>query len=131
MINKKYLDRAYTIRKDYLKINSDLSDILEDVQKIKENIEKAITKLEGINSSSSNYTSKEDFQGDILNELMEFEEESNRLKDIMNPLNDSMEKLKIDEQDLYNEIAETYTNLKTEDIVKYVQDYIREKGLGN
>lgn len=127
MINKKYLDRAYIIRKDYLKIKEDLSNVSKDVEKIRDNIEEAIEKLENINSNSVEYTSKDKFQGDILNELMGFEEESNRLKDIFEPLNEKMEKCKKEEEELFNEITETYTELSVDDIVGYVQDYLRKK----
>ena len=62
-----------------------------------------------------------------MEKLKEFEEQQKQLEKIYKPINDKMEKLQKEEESLYNNIIENYPNIKQEDIVIQIQDYVKQK----
>jgi len=127
MINRKYLEQAYRIRKEFLSIDKDLLKIHTKLEKIQNNLQKAVDELSKISNNSSEYKTDEAFQTDVLKYLKVFEEETENANKMYIPLNESMENLKEEEANLYNTLRTEYKNMNENDLIKEIQDFIREK----
>lgn len=127
MVNKKYLDQALRIRKDFLKTDNKLFNLKGDLELVYRNINTTLQELIEIRDSSDEYSTSEDFQTDVLKKLAEFEDESKRAESVLKPLNDEMESLKSEEQELYKTLVSEYPNVPEDELIKEVQSYVKSK----
>tara|TARA_R110000772_G_scaffold20466_2_gene56713 strand:+ start:32044 stop:32439 length:396 start_codon:yes stop_codon:yes gene_type:complete len=126
MINKKYLDQALRIRKDFKTTDEELIGLKDELLKVNNDIKSTLDKLVELKDKSEEYTDEETFLSDVKVYLTEFETQANNVNKIYIPLNDSMEKLKLEEEQLFEMLVKEYPHLKVENIVKEVQDYLRD-----
>jgi len=127
MINKKYLEQALRIRKDFLKTDNELLGLKNDLKKINKKIENTLNDLKEIRDKSDQYKTNEEFQSDVMKCLAEFEDHSKYAEKIYQPLNKKMEDLKKEEQDLYKNLVLEYPNIKEDILINEIQDYVRSK----
>lgn len=125
MINKKYLEQALRIRKDFKKTDDSLISIKDELLKINNQLEKTLSDMKSIRDNSSKYTTNESFHSDVMVHLKELERQSNKANEIYKPLNDNMEELRLEEKNLYDTLLKEYPHLDESVIIKEVQDYIK------
>lgn len=126
MINKKYLEQALRIRKDFRTTDQELFSIKEKLVEINTQLEKTLEDLKVIRENTDKYTTNESFQSDVMVHLIEFEKQSDKANEIYKPLNENMESLKLEEQNLYNTLLKEYPHLDESIIINEIQDYVKK-----
>jgi uncharacterized membrane protein len=126
MISELYLKRALSIRKEYLKIRSDINkyemialDLVKSLESRKSDFEKI---LEDLNKKK--FKSPDQAKNKIHEAILKTEEDMNRIDKSVNDLNKRIDLLKEDEINLYKELKRSYSDLSDDDIKKSVGEYI-------
>lgn len=127
MINEKYLNRAYNIRKDYKKTYGELEGLKNEVFLIKKRMEDNLNELKKIRDNTESYDSDKKYKADIMEVLYDLETQTKKADELYSPLNEKMETLKKQEQDLYDEIKEKYPKLSDGYIIEQVNEYFTKK----
>lgn len=134
MIEEKFLIAAINIRKTYLKLTSNLDFYKNRAEKTLEKLEEAYSKIESIENEIKEMKAKKD-HGDtnitnkVLLLLNEIEEEGNKIEKFVEPLNKEIEKLAIEEQELYRLIVEKHPELSEDEIVEEVRNRLIKENL--
>ena len=126
MISELYLKRAFSIRKEYLKIRSDIEryeliakDLLKSLESRKDDFEKILEDLK-----LNKFNSPDSAKNKIHEVVLKTEEDMNRVDKSVNDLNKRIDQLKEDEINLNKELKRPYTDLSDEQIKKCVQEYM-------
>lgn len=125
MISKRLIDQGVKIRLDFLNINNQLEDILTEINKVGIKLKEYTEELEDMNKNMDKYDDINSAKIDIFNKLEDIEMEGSKLVKIYKPVNDKLEELKLQEENLYRIIKETYPNLTDDDIVKEFEPHIK------
>lgn len=128
MIDKIYIDRAVSLRKEYLNLNGNLKNYEDFIIKLKVRIEDTIIELQSLIDTSSEI-SIEDIQKKSVENLMGLEEETQRIQKFVEPINKKMESLQKEEQELYNQIKLKHPDLDNKDIIGYIQQELKKSNL--
>lgn len=126
MISEFYLKKALNIRKEYLSIVSNINlfeNMARDILKIIEG------KLEELNTLQSKINEKrisnvESAKDSLLKIILDLEEESNNIEKSVNDLTSRIDKLKINEKELFADLRKNYQNLTNEEIRNQIHKYI-------
>ncbi len=129
MISEFYLKKALNIRKEYLSIVSNINlfeNMAKDILKIIEG------KLEELNTLQSKINEKrisnvESAKDSLLKIILDLEEESNNIEKSVNDLTSRIDKLKINEKELFADLRKNYQNLTNEEIRDQIHKYIDKK----
>ena len=129
MISEFYLKKALNIRKEYLSIVSNINlfeNMAKDILKIIEG------KLEELNTLQSKINEKrisnvESAKDSLLKIILDLEEESNNIEKSVNDLTSRIDKLKINEKELFADLRKNYQNLTNEEIRNQIHKYIDKK----
>lgn len=129
MISEFYLKKALNIRKEYLSIVSNINifeNMAKDILKIIEG------KLEELNTLQSKINEKrisnvESAKDSLLKIILDLEEESNNIEKSVNDLTSRIDKLKINEKELFADLRKNYQNLTNEEIKNQIHKYIDKK----
>jgi hypothetical protein len=124
MINEIFLKSASNIRREYLKLTSDLSKYREDIKNVESNLNELTSELQKIDN---NYT--EEKIKKMISYFDVLESESDKILKIVEPLNSKLEKLSNDEYVLYQNICSKYPELTEEDIVAQVTERLKLENL--
>jgi DNA repair ATPase RecN len=131
MIDENFIQAAVTIRRDYLKVTNTLGvyqkkakesvdaldDIIEDLEKLKQK------------AKSNKEMTTDMAMTDIKKIIKDFEEETTRLTSVIDPLNEQLEKLAIEEEELWRSIKIKHSNIPEADIVDYVRKRLIKENL--
>ena len=131
MIDENFIQAAVTIRRDYLKVTNTLGvyqkkakesvdaldDIIEDLEKLKQK------------AKSNKEMTTDMAMEDIQRIIKDFEEETTRLTSVIDPLNEQLEKLAIEEEELWRSIKIKHSNIPEADIVDYVRKRLIKENL--
>ena len=126
MIDEQFLQSAVQIRRTYLKLNNNLEFYTKEAAKIVTKLETTLTKIDDI--QNSNKDNKSSFE-DLLKIMYEIESEGKLLEDLINPLNKKIEKLALEEQELYRSIKRKHPDLTDDDIVESVKQRLIKENL--
>ena len=131
MIEERFIKRAVEIRRDYVKITRDISVYESKAKQVLETLESTVAKLNNIQDKIKNkvITNADDASKKIMDVLSEVEKEGERLEKMIDPLNDQIEKLRIEENELYRLIKEKYPKISDQDIVRQIQEEIKKANL--
>lgn len=127
MIEEKFLQAAVNIRKTYLNLTSNLDFYRKRAEQTLGKLQEAYSKIEKIESEIKDLKKKKDQNTDtnisnrVFSLLTEIEEEGNKIEKFVEPLNKEIEKLAIEEQELYRIIVEKHPELSEEQIVEAVR----------
>jgi hypothetical protein len=127
MIEEKFMLAAINIRKTYLKLTSNLDFYKNRAEQTLEKLQTALSQIEGIENEIKDLKKKKDQKKDtnITNKvfllLNEIEEEGNKIEKFVEPLNKEIEKLAVEEQELYRLIVEKHPELSEDQIVEAVR----------
>jgi prefoldin subunit 5 len=135
MIEEKFLVAAVNIKKSYLKLTSNLDFYKRRAEQTLEKLNEAYSRVENLENEINKIKKQKDQNADpnlttkVLSILGEIEEEGNRIEKFVEPLNKEIEKLAIEEGELYRVIVETHPNLSEEQIVEAVRLRLKKEGL--
>jgi Holliday junction resolvasome RuvABC ATP-dependent DNA helicase subunit len=131
MIEERFIKRAVEIRRDYVKITRDISVYESKAKQVLETLESTVAKLNSIQDKIKKkiITNADDASKKIMDVLSEVEKEGERLEKMIDPLNDQIEKLRVEENELYRLIKEKYPKISDQDIVKQIQEEIKKANL--
>lgn len=135
MIEEKFLVAAVNIKKSYLKLTSNLDFYKRRAEQTLEKLNEAYSRVENLENEIKEIKKQKDQNADpdlttkVLSILSEIEEEGNRIEKFVEPLNKEIEKLAIEEGELYRIIVETHPNLSEEQIVESVRLRLKKEGL--
>ena len=135
MIEEKFLVAAVNIKRSYLKLTSNLDFYKRRAEQTLEKLQEAYGKVETLENEIKELKKQKDQNADpnlttkVLSILSDIEEEGNRIEKFVEPLNKEIEKLAIEEGELYRVIVETHPNLSEEQIVEAVRLRLKKEGL--
>ena len=131
MIEERFIKRAVEIRRDYVKITRDISVYESKAKQVVETLESTVAKLNSIQDKIKNkvITNADDASRKIMDILSEVEREGERLEKLIDPLNDQIEKLRVEENELYRLIKEKYPKISDQEIVGQIQEEIKKANL--
>lgn len=134
MIDDLYIDAAVRIRRTYL----NLTDKLEDYEKylnstVKlidstlQEVDKLSKEIEGYKNTKN--VSQEEPLMKLLDIINRLESDSKKLEEYINPLNQSIERLRSEEIELYKNIKLRYPNISDNYIIAMVNEKLEKEGL--
>lgn len=131
MINENFLSAAVRIRRKFLEVNSDIEIYRSKAEKTLGKLEETIAKIEEIQEKIKD--KKEGDATKILKDMVVFlgevEEEGKSLENHLAPLNKEIERLALEEQELYRNICEKHPDLSEEKIVECVRKRLVKENL--
>ena len=131
MIKELYLKKAANIRKDYLKLVSDIGFYENLVKNFAQVLESRSKDLETL---SSNFESGKLRGVDSLKEefhkiMVSTEEEVGSVEKTINSIQSKMDKLREDEISLYRDIKQSYHELNDDQIRAEIAEYLKKLNL--
>lgn len=134
MIDEFFLQNAVSIRRTYLKMTNNMDFYQKRAKEIVDRLELTIGKINDIQKKAEEgRAKKENGTMEILNDLVkilnEIEDEGKALENLVDPLNKDIEKLALEEQELYRQIKQKHSNLTDEQIISSVKDRLIQENL--
>ncbi len=128
MIDERFLLASVNIRRRYLGLANNLDSYRKKAESTLKDLEKAKDDLKKI--EQGNYD-KENLSGlqQIVNIITYLEESQASLERFLEPINKNIEKLLIEERDLYNKICEKHSNYTEQQIVQIVTERLEKENL--
>lgn len=131
MIDESFVQAAIKIRRDYLKITNNMDiyskvtkDLLKNLTEISEEIEEKKRKIDNKEIKNS-----EEILKSVQKVLDDINDECKRMDESLKPLNTEMEKLLLEEAELWRKIKEKHYNINEDDIVNYVKNRLIQENL--
>ena len=134
MIDENFLQNAVRIRRTYLKMINNMDFYQKKAKEIVDRLDETIEKVNVIQKKAeASKKNNENGSQDLLNELMkvlnDIEDEGHSLENLVDPLNSDIEKLALEEQELYRLIKQKHNNLTDERIIESVKDRLIKENL--
>ena len=134
MIDEFFLQNAVSIRRTYLKMTNNMDFYQKRAKEIVDRLELTIGKINDIQKKAEEgRAKKENGTMEILNDLVkilnEIEDEGKALENLVDPLNQEIEKLALEEQELYRQIKQKHSNLTDDQIINSVKDRLIQENL--
>lgn len=130
MIDENFVKSAIRIRREFLKVCNSLDMYKKRAKDVGDNLDDIVGQLEKIQEKALN---KDFSQNNLLDEILKvistIEEEGKRLEGAINPLNKELEKLGLEEQELWRNIKLKHPEIEEERIVEYVKNKLISEGL--
>lgn len=136
MVDEIYLQNAVRIRRTYLKLSNNMELYQKKAQEVSDKLEATISKIDDLQNqveeSKNDKSGKKDsnqFLIELVKILNEVEEDGKALESSVDPLNKEIEKLALEEQELYRQIKEKHFDLTDEQIITSVQNRLIKENL--
>ena len=136
MVDEVFLQNAVRIRRTYLKLSNNMDLYQKKAQQVSNKLDETLVKIEKIEkeakesrNSKSPGNGTEYFLNELMKALQEVDDEGKSLEDLVNPLNKEIEKLALEEQELYRKIKEKHFSLTDEQIIESVRDRLIKENL--
>ena len=136
MVDEVFLQNAVRIRRTYLKLSNNMDLYQKKAQQVSNKLDETLVKIEKIEkeakesrNSKSPGNGTEYFLNELMKALQEVDDEGKSLEDLVNPLNKEIEKLALEEQELYRKIKEKHFTLTEEQIIESVRDRLIKENL--
>jgi hypothetical protein len=136
MVDEIYLQNAVRIRRTYLKLSNNMELYQKKAQEVSDKLEATISKIDDlqhqVEESKNDKSGKKDsnqFLIELVKILNEVEEDGKALESSVDPLNKEIEKLALEEQELYRQIKEKHFDLTDEQIITSVQNRLIKENL--
>lgn len=134
MIDDMYLDAAVRIRSKYIVLNNDIklyeSYLRETLNLVNRTADKIKEMEKDLNDPKKRPTLKEkDMMMKVYDLLGDLDKDASRLEDKVNPVNKEIEKLAVEEAELYRAIKDKYPRLDDNEIVRQVRERLNREGL--
>jgi len=128
MIDEIFLQSAVSLRRTYLKMSNNMSFYQKSASEVIARLDDTTLKIDKIKEDASKNSAEKSLE-DLMSILEEIEEEGKRLEDLVNPLNKEIEKLALEEQELYRQIKEKHHDLSDEQIINSVKERLINENL--
>jgi len=134
MVDEVFLQNAVRIRRTYLKLTNNLDMYHRKAKDIVDRLDITVEKVNALQKKAEDAKSKggtgtQDILSDLISVLNEIEDEGKSLESLVEPLNVDIEKLSIEEAELYRQIKEKHSDLTDEQIVDSVKDRLIKENL--
>ena len=136
MVDEVFLQNAVRIRRTYLKLSNNMDLYQKKAQKVSDKLDETLARIEEIEkeakesrNSKTSSNNAEYFLNELMKALQEVDDEGKSLEDLVNPLNKEIEKLALEEQELYRKIKEKHFTLTDEQIIESVKDRLIKENL--
>ena len=133
MIDEKFLLAAVNIRRTYINMLSDLDKYQNKAKEALEMLNNAYNKLDNLEKEMNKKENKNDDNYSSVNELLkiinDIESEGKKLENFTNPINKEIEKLALEEQELYKQICLNHPDLTEDQIVECVKERLLKENL--
>lgn len=127
MIDKIFIDRAVSIRKEYLDLSKNVKFYETQVTGLTNFLNEILVELKDLQKKVNVGNIKEaEAQRILTDKINKTEIEYNKIKKIIDPINNKMEKLSQDEQELYKQIKVKYPGIDDNLIINEVNEAIKE-----
>ena len=106
MIDESFIKAAIKIRREYLKLTNNLNFYKRKAEDVIENLEDIVTKIENIQQETENQsiTNNDAVVFQLTKLLTDVESEGRAVESLIDPLNKEIEKLGLEEQELWRNI---------------------------
>ncbi len=134
MIDEVFLQNAVRIRRTYLKMTNNMDLYQKKAKEIVNRLDETLTKIDDLQkvaeeSKKNSGIGSQGLLNDLLGILNDIDIEGKSLEDLVNPLNKEIEKLALEEQELYRQIKQKHYDLTDEQIIKSVKDRLIKENL--
>ena len=131
MIDEIFVESAIRIKKEYYSLHQNMSSYKKKAADVVKNLNYLIKEIEAIQEKAEKkeISSAEEALNQLLKVLNEVESEGKRLEVVMKPINERLEKLSVEEQELWRNIKLKHDNLPDDDIVNYVKERLEKENL--
>jgi len=134
MIDENFLQNAVRIRRTYLKMINNMDFYQNKAKEIVDRLDETIEKVNLIQkkaeeSKKNNEIGSQDLLNELMKVLNDIEDEGHSLENLVDPLNSEIEKLALEEQELYRLIKQKHNNLTDEQIIESVKDRLIKENL--
>lgn len=134
MIDDKFLDAAVRIKRKYYELTSNLETYENYLKKTISLMEETLTKVDNIKADMVNPKKRKNMTsvgvlGELEGMMKKLEDDAKRLESYVTPMNDGIEKLAVEEQELYRMITDKHPNLTEHQIVDSVKKRLVKEGL--
>ena len=129
MIDEKFLIAAVNIKKNYIKLTSNIDFYKTRTEKTLEVLDSSLKELEKIKKDMNDKNKDIDSIKSVLSVFDKIEEEGNKIEKFVDPLNKEIEKLAIEEQELYRVIVEKHPELSEYQIIESVRKRLEKENL--
>lgn len=128
MIAKIYIESAKNIRSEFLKLSKKLDSYQKESAELVIYLENISKELEEYSKNEvSKIKDKTDIStvGDhIIKKITEIEAEEQKLLRLVKPINEKIDKLKIEETILFKQLLEKYPSMTEKEIIQEIHSYL-------
>ena len=134
MLEERFLDAAVKIKREFLKVSSDISKYEARVRITLDRLNAALAKVEAIKKDiDSKEKRKTAGAKETLDKMLaivdEIEAEGSSIEKFVDPMNKEIERLAIEEQELYRMIKNRHPELTEKEIVESVSERLKKENL--
>jgi hypothetical protein len=134
MIDEVFLQNAVRIRRTYLKMTNNMDFYQNKAKEIVDRLDETLVRIDTLQKTAEDSKKNSGVGGqgllnELLNILNDIDIEGKSLEDLVNPLNQDIEKLALEEQELYRQIKQKHYDLSDEQIIQSVKDRLIKENL--
>jgi hypothetical protein len=129
MIEESFIQSSIRIRRQYLKLTNNMDLYKRKATDVVSNLEDILAKVEIIKLESENGGNSDSILKELKNILSDIEDEGRRLEENIEPLNVEIEKLSLEEGELWRNIKQKHYDLNDDDIIEYVKSRLVQENL--
>jgi len=134
MIDENFVQSAIKIRRTYLKLTNNMDLYKSHIEKLTVNLDEIVGKLTNLQSQlndSKNKITTESAVSEMTKILSELEQEGTNLEKAVNPINEEIEKLSLEEAELWRNIKEKHYDIPEDNIIEYIKMRLKNENLSN
>lgn len=135
MIDENFVQSAIKIRRTYLKLTNNMDLYKSHIEKLTVNLDEIVGKLTNLqsqlNDNSKNKITTESAVSEMTKILSELEQEGSNLERAVNPINEEIEKLSLEEAELWRNIKEKHYDIPEDNIIEYIKMRLKNENLSN
>lgn len=129
MIDDNFVQAAIKIRREYLKLTNNLNFYKTQANKVIKNLEDIANKLDDISKGSEFDPNTEATTAKLVGVLKSLELEGKNINELVDPLNSEIEKLSLEEAELWRKIKSKHSEFSDDQIVDYIRGKFSEQNL--
>ena len=134
MIDEKFLVAAVNIKRKYITVTSDINKYHDRAKQTVDKLDTTLKEIEDIKlKMKENAKNKKLDSAEVLESMIkiitEIEDDGKSLEKYIDPLNKEIEKLAVEEQELYRVICEKHFDLTEEQIIESVKKRLEKENL--
>ena len=135
MVDEVFLQKAVQIRRTYLKLSNNLNLYAKKANGVVKSLDELIERINKLQNeiqqekNQNDKTVAENAAKEMTKIVEDLESEGLKLQQHMDPINKDIEKLALEEQELYRQIKEKNSHLTDEQIIESVRKRLEQENL--